>query len=862
MVGINPVVDINNFDPTQFYKEVYTKKALPFDNTVLSYLTPEEQQELKITMDPIEWAKDRLGWEARIYQREFFYILPEKKQIVLRWGRRLGKCVPGYVKIFDPSTGRRVPVKELFEKGQATISTMLPNRKIGITTTDYILDNGIKEVFRVKLKSGRQIDATGNHPLFTKMGWMEIENLKPGDNVAIPSALPYFGNKTLDKEEIKSIAHNLGEEIPEIIFELRREDVALFLSTIYAERGWMARCFADDEIEIGYLSPSIEVVRGIQHLLLRFGIQSSFDEFKYKFKNKQEIFYRLVITSTEDALKFVEEIDVFNKKCIPSHTSTTSVTDQPEICWDEIESIESIGFHQTYDLAVPDTHNFIAEDIITHNTDSMVVAALWFADTQFNADPNKKQYRVLIVCPYESQVDVLFERMKSIVENSPKLADSVKFTHHNATFVNGSVIIGKTAGTKQNTGAASLRGQGADVVILDEVDYMSDKDIMNIMQLKKEAPDRIRFITASTPTGDRRLFYRWCTEAENIGWAHIHRSSLVSKENHMVNPDNKQGLTYLEELKQQLTEIEFMHEVMAEFGESQKGLFQKRFIDEAINKGRSIGWRYRRIGGVPPKKRGPRILGVDWDRAAASTNMLIIEFNREDSLFYILERTEIPGHEFTYTEAVQKIITLNDYYKLDWLYIDQGYGETQIELLKKYGMAHPESGLHKKVVPIQFSQKIETRDPFTRMKVKKDIKPFMVNNAVNIFEKQMIVLDPTDNKVVKQLEDYAIKSVSPTGRPIYTDTEEHIVDCISLALFGFEQKYGELFKIALGTRILGLNNPIDDESLHSMEVRDKPRVVSLLGAPTRYEYRYDGTGVNKPTLMRSLYSGTRSRRTF
>jgi replicative DNA helicase len=40
----------------------------------------------------------------------------------------------------------------------------------------------------------------------------------------------------------------------------------------------------------------------------------------------------------------------------------------PEIYWDEIVAIEDIGERQVYDLTVPDGENFIAQDVIVHNT--------------------------------------------------------------------------------------------------------------------------------------------------------------------------------------------------------------------------------------------------------------------------------------------------------------------------------------------------------------------------------------------------------------------------------------------------------------------------------------------------------------
>jgi replicative DNA helicase len=46
------------------------------------------------------------------------------------------------------------------------------------------------------------------------------------------------------------------------------------------------------------------------------------------------------------------------------------------IYWDEIISIEATGEHQVYDLTVPDTNNFIAQDILVHNTSLALNIAL------------------------------------------------------------------------------------------------------------------------------------------------------------------------------------------------------------------------------------------------------------------------------------------------------------------------------------------------------------------------------------------------------------------------------------------------------------------------------------------------------
>lgn len=168
--------------------------------------------------------------------------------------------------------------------------------------------------------------------------------------------------------------------------------------------------------------------------------------------------------------------------------------------------------------------------------------------------------------------------------------------------------------------------------------------------------------------------------------------------------------------------------------------------------------------------------------------------------FKVLFRVEIPRSEFTYVNAINKIIALNEIYDFDHIAVDRGYGETQIELLRKYGMDNPETGLADKVVGYQFSQKLEVRDPHTGKKDKKPLKPFMVNNSVILYEKGKIILNPNDNVVVEQLGNYRVKSISANGIPTFNDDDEHIVDAINLALLAFEQYYGDLMKRVIATK--------------------------------------------------------------
>jgi replicative DNA helicase len=82
----------------------------------------------------------------------------------------------------------------------------------------------------------------------------------------------------------------------------------------------------------------------------------------------------------------------------------------PELYWDRIVSIEPTGNHQVYDLTVPEGANFIAEDIIVHNT-SLTLNIAQHASIQykipvaiFSLEMSEQQLVTRLLCS-EASVD-------------------------------------------------------------------------------------------------------------------------------------------------------------------------------------------------------------------------------------------------------------------------------------------------------------------------------------------------------------------------------------------------------------------------------------------------------------------------
>jgi len=523
-------------------------------------------------------------------------------------------------------------------------------------------------------------------------------------------------------------------------------------------------------------------------------------------------------------------------------------------------------------------------------TETICVLILWHAFIQPNKGTNN-QYDILIITPFETQIQLIFTRIRQLIDASPALKGSItRDIEGRIEFKNGTAIIGLTAGSKSGSGAANTRGQRADLIVLDEIDYMGVSEITNVINIANEDPQRIKILAASTPSGRRDNFYKWCRGAsrsyapskddvENYrfsgyiksavekgkgnGWVEIYAPSIVNKQLLMENPDT--GRSYLEDLKEELTDLRFTQEVMAEFGEEEMGVYLKKYVDKAIAEGARVKHKY--LSDMSREelaawhdtyvklKAGPLILGVDWDKYSAATNMVILgldpyhtdEHGRIRPKFKVWDRIEIPRDDFTYANAIDRIIDLNDMYEFDHIVVDKGYGETQIELLHKYGLMHPRTGLHIKTKGYQFSEKVKVIDPYTGQVDKKPFKPFMVNNSVMVFEREAIVIGPNDHSLISQLEQYRIKSISSSGIPTYTSENEHALDAMNLALVMMERQYGELFKgMTHNSKVMTipkLTSKSEDDKIVSRDI-EKAKIISLIPPKFIEQGRHDEV-VNK-----------------
>ena len=230
-----------------------------------------------------------------------------KGKLMLLGGQpNAGKCIEENALILLPN-GERKKIKDVVRDKDDVITYDETTGKLRPGKVSDYYDNGIKPVYQVTTKSGRQVKTTDNHPFLTIDGWKELKDIKIGEGIAVPC--------------------NYQDAI-------KREMV--IPSSLYAESD-VNRFRIDRTIND----------------LLTCGIVPYVSTNLTKSTKKKSIW----------------ELEGWVKCAEVSHQGT-------DIMFDPIIDVTYYGDCQTYDLTVPGTHNFVADNVLVHNTGWLVSFAV------------------------------------------------------------------------------------------------------------------------------------------------------------------------------------------------------------------------------------------------------------------------------------------------------------------------------------------------------------------------------------------------------------------------------------------------------------------------------------------------------
>jgi replicative DNA helicase len=123
-------------------------------------------------------------------------------------------CLPASTRIWRADTGAEVTIGELFESGErdALVWSLDSRLRVVPRPMTNVFSTGSKPVYRLRLASGRTVDASANHPFYTYDGWRSLDGLRVGERVAVVRSAPAPGMPTVwDESRIVLLAHLIGD---------------------------------------------------------------------------------------------------------------------------------------------------------------------------------------------------------------------------------------------------------------------------------------------------------------------------------------------------------------------------------------------------------------------------------------------------------------------------------------------------------------------------------------------------------------------------------------------------------------------------------------------------------------------------
>ena len=406
-------------------------------------------------------------------------------------------------------------------------------------------------------------------------------------------------------------------------------------------------------------------------------------------------------------------------------------------------------------------------------------------DLIFRIATASRPINILVAAPLVTmihEIEKAFKALSRVLEQENFITKSRATPTLEMTFFNGSVLQGITT----NDGGKASRGKKADIIWLDETDYMDRKAIEAIEAIKLDNPNVEMFIT-STPKGEGNLYE--FAQQENVKEFH-YPSYVIPHYNDAIDQD----------LRGKLSEIGFTQEVIALYGLDQDSVFQQHFIEDSYEL--YIPEFYNESFVLNNRDRFIVIIGVDWNHDNNGTRIIVVGYDKIADRFFCVEKKKIAKVNLTQELSVNMVVELNRKYNADHIICDEGFGIGQVSELRvrgkeQYGKVpanHPDIKLTK-TESVQFGATLEIRDPTTYETLKKRTKQYIVELAQKLLEAKRLALDPAnDSELIMQLKNYSIIKTGMRGN-VYKAKDkkigDHDLDGYMLALYMFDKVYGD-----------------------------------------------------------------------
>lgn len=243
--------------------------------------------------------------------------------------------------------GSRQPIRELVGKsGFEVLALDETTQRLESARVSRAFSTGVKPVVALTTRLGRHIRATANHKFLTTQGWKRLDELAVGDDLALPRKLASSQGQSFRDEELVLIGDGCTLPHRALQYTTREPDLA---------------------------------VSGLSQRELHRALSAAYSGTTlFKQNQSRERVLRMAKALGSQALERIAGSDVY---------------------WDKVVSVEAAGEEEVFDLTVPGPHNFVANNIIVHNSieqDADLVMFI-YRDDYYNPHSEKAGVAEIIV---------------------------------------------------------------------------------------------------------------------------------------------------------------------------------------------------------------------------------------------------------------------------------------------------------------------------------------------------------------------------------------------------------------------------------------------------------------------------------
>ena len=123
-------------------------------------------------------------------------------------------CLTAATRVLRADDNSEVTLGELLANASTNVPVWALNERLQYTpqTMTHVFPSGHKPVFRLVLASGKEVEATANHPFLTYSGWKPLGELAAGDRLAAPRHIPPpLLRMPWEEDKLVMLAHLLGD---------------------------------------------------------------------------------------------------------------------------------------------------------------------------------------------------------------------------------------------------------------------------------------------------------------------------------------------------------------------------------------------------------------------------------------------------------------------------------------------------------------------------------------------------------------------------------------------------------------------------------------------------------------------------